>query len=372
MSSAPIYNFNQAVSADAFEVEEFRRRTRLHEKEAAEIEKSVSSIKPSRRIRMKRSGGDDATQQSAGSAEDEGGLEAVGLYASVAQSAERVPFKPVAAGSSPARGLEAVGLYASVAQSAERVPFKPVAAGSSPARGLEAAGLYASVAQSAERVPFKPVAAGSSPARGLEAAGLYASVARSAKGMFLSPWTRPTLLDLKHRHLESIRKDREEMQDQDGGYKRFQMEEYTSEDSHLKSKGKLIQYYCSLCGQMALVTDCPLSELPKRSTDGALALDEKKHFHKKYLALGQRVCLDRANDKIEIQYRYNCKNNRCGIPIAYRTTLEDTGETGASLFTYIIKGSLLKEQSKAARFNSATRSKFLDADGFAATSTEEE
>ncbi|KAF4729455.1 hypothetical protein FOZ62_013749, partial [Perkinsus olseni] len=79
----------------------------------------------------------------------------------------------------------------------------------------------------------------------------------------------PTLLDLKHRHLESIRKDREEMQDQDGGYKRFQMEEYTSEDSHLKSKGKLIQYYCSLCGQMALVTDCPLSELPKRSTDGA-------------------------------------------------------------------------------------------------------
>ncbi|KAF4679117.1 hypothetical protein FOZ63_001971 [Perkinsus olseni] len=72
MSSAPIYNFNQAVSADAFEVEEFRRRTRLHEKEAAEIEKSVSSIKPSRRIRMKRSGGDDATQQSAGSAEDEG------------------------------------------------------------------------------------------------------------------------------------------------------------------------------------------------------------------------------------------------------------------------------------------------------------
>ncbi|KAF4698771.1 hypothetical protein FOZ63_012458 [Perkinsus olseni] len=72
MSSAPIYNFNQAVSADAFEVEEFRRRTRLHEKEAAEIEKSISSIKPSRRIRMKRSGGDDAIQQSAGPAEDEG------------------------------------------------------------------------------------------------------------------------------------------------------------------------------------------------------------------------------------------------------------------------------------------------------------
>ncbi|KAF4655920.1 hypothetical protein FOL46_008068, partial [Perkinsus olseni] len=295
------------------------------------------------------------------------GHEAAGLYASVAQSAERVPFKPVAAGSSPVRGLEAMGLYASVAQSAECVPFKPVAAGSSPARGLEATSLYASVAQSAERVPFKPMAAGLSPARGLEATSLYASVAQSAESA-----PEPTLLDLKHRHLESIRKDREEMQDQDGGYKRFQMEEYTSEDSHLKSKGKLVQYYCSLCGQMALVTDCPLSELPKRSTDGALALDENKHFHKKYLALGQRVCLDRANDKIEIQYRYNCKNNRCGIPIAYRTTLEDTGETGASLFTYIIKGSLLKEQSKAARFNSATRSKFLDADGFAATSTEEE
>ncbi|EER07558.1 conserved hypothetical protein, partial [Perkinsus marinus ATCC 50983] len=102
------------------------------------------------------------------------------------------------------------------------------------------------------------------------------------------------------------------MQDQDGGYKRFQMEEYTSEDSHLKSKGKLYQYYCSLCGQMALVTDCLLDELPRRSTDGALALDENTHFHKKYLTLGERVCLDRGKDKIEIQYRYNCKNNRCG------------------------------------------------------------
>mmetsp|Transcript_4027 Transcript_4027/g.3317 ORF Transcript_4027/g.3317 Transcript_4027/m.3317 type:complete len:128 (-) Transcript_4027:4-387(-) len=127
------------------------------------------------------------------------------------------------------------------------------------------------------------------------------------------------------------------------------MEEYTSEDSHLKSKGKLIQYYCSLCGQMALVADCPLNELPKRSTDSAIALDENKHFHKKYLALGERVCLDRGNNNIEIQYRYNCKNNKCGIPIAYRTTLEDTEESGSAIFTYIIKGSLLKEQSKAAR-----------------------
>ncbi|KAF4713115.1 hypothetical protein FOZ63_022257, partial [Perkinsus olseni] len=77
--------------------------------------------------------------------------------ASVAQSAERVPFKPVAAVGYLPGGLSvhvSSVACASVAQSAERVPFKPVAAGSSPAR-----------AQSAERVPFKPVAAGSSPAQ---------------------------------------------------------------------------------------------------------------------------------------------------------------------------------------------------------------
>lgn len=41
-----------------------------------------------------------------------------------------------------------------------------------------------------------------------------------SRGLFLF---QPTLLDLKHRHLENLRRDRDEMQDQDGGYKRFQV-----------------------------------------------------------------------------------------------------------------------------------------------------
>lgn len=49
-----------------------RRRTRLHEEEAAEVEKSISSIKPSRRIRLKKTGQEKESGQASEAVNDEG------------------------------------------------------------------------------------------------------------------------------------------------------------------------------------------------------------------------------------------------------------------------------------------------------------
>ena len=74
-------------------------------------------------------------------------------------------------------------------------------------------------------------------------------------------------------------------------------------------------YYC-LCGQMALILDCPVDRLPLRPADGARVLDSDKHAHRiKCSDVTETVYLKREGG-VEKQIRSKCLS--CKLPLFYR------------------------------------------------------
>mmetsp|Transcript_10148 Transcript_10148/g.22470 ORF Transcript_10148/g.22470 Transcript_10148/m.22470 type:complete len:195 (+) Transcript_10148:213-797(+) len=147
-----------------------------------------------------------------------------------------------------------------------------------------------------------------------------------------------TLSDLKKRQREELNEQMEESQQ-----KRFKIVNFTSEDSHVVGEKKLFSYYCSICGEHCISSEANCLTLPRRKTDKAAALDEAKHFHKKYANFGEKILLRRKSG-VEKQYRFYCR--QCRQPLGYRSN--PPKET--SKFTYFFDKALVSEQSKAIAF----------------------
>eukprot|EP01068_Selenidium_serpulae_P019029 Selendium_serpulae@DN6503_c0_g1_i8.p1 len=78
------------------------------------------------------------------------------------------------------------------------------------------------------------------------------------------------------RHMEA--EEVEEREIDDDLPKRFKIVNYTSADSHLttedgQAERTLTTYYCSACGTHCLISNVNIAKIPKRQTDGSLALN---------------------------------------------------------------------------------------------------
>ncbi|CAO1420703.1 unnamed protein product [Diamesa hyperborea] len=79
---------------------------------------------------------------------------------------------------------------------------------------------------------------------------------------------------------------------------------------------KLNTYYC-LCGQLSLISNTVLEQMPLRKTDGSRVLDPAKHAHKVTCNQNyQKIYIRREQNQIEKQLRFNCK--KCNLPLFYR------------------------------------------------------
>jgi hypothetical protein len=75
----------------------------------------------------------------------------------------------------------------------------------------------------------------------------------------------------------------------------------------------LNNYYCSLCGRVALITNVLKESLPRRKTDGAIAIDMRSNFIKLNLQRDKIRHILREKG-LETYYRWKCE---CGMPIGY-------------------------------------------------------
>mmetsp|Transcript_122262 Transcript_122262/g.346627 ORF Transcript_122262/g.346627 Transcript_122262/m.346627 type:complete len:206 (+) Transcript_122262:85-702(+) len=147
-----------------------------------------------------------------------------------------------------------------------------------------------------------------------------------------------TLAEIKRRQREELAEQLEE-----GQQKRFKIVNFTSEDSNVIGEKTLFSLYCSICGEHCIASEIDCFQLPRRSTDKAMALEEALHFHKKYANFGERILLRRQNG-VEKQYRFYCR--QCRQPLGYRPS----PPTETSRFTYFYDNALVSEQSAAVAF----------------------
>ncbi len=70
-----------------------------------------------------------------------------------------------------------------------------------------------------------------------------------------------------------------------------------SEASSADAAGGLQVYYCAFCGAFALIIDTVLENLPRRSTDRSLVLEERKYAIKKSLLAGPVLLVKRYDSE---------------------------------------------------------------------------
>eukprot|EP00455_Lapot_gusevi_P021145 TRINITY_DN2223_c0_g1_i2.p1 TRINITY_DN2223_c0_g1~~TRINITY_DN2223_c0_g1_i2.p1 ORF type:complete len:148 (-),score=33.06 TRINITY_DN2223_c0_g1_i2:22-441(-) len=100
--------------------------------------------------------------------------------------------------------------------------------------------------------------------------------------------------------------------------------------------GGLHVYYCAYCGAFSLIIDVALENLPRRRTDGAYVLEEKKHTYKRLFASGAAK-LVRREQGFEKQYRLICKS--CSLFISYR----NVDLTQEAKYCYFLPNALSKD-----------------------------
>ncbi|RHZ82856.1 hypothetical protein Glove_103g9 [Diversispora epigaea] len=101
-------------------------------------------------------------------------------------------------------------------------------------------------------------------------------------------------------------------------------------------------YYC-LCSEFILVIDARLDKLPRRKTDRAYIISNKKRVYKLNATEAEEpVILGRTNE-YEKQYRLHCP--RCNLFLAY----EFTEKRKSGPYTYILEGSLTENQGVVPR-----------------------
>lgn len=93
-------------------------------------------------------------------------------------------------------------------------------------------------------------------------------------------------------------------------------------------------YYC-LCGQLALILDTTLENLPLRRIDHARVIDSKIHAYKLSCTEGDEVFLRREKG-VERQFRQKCKS--CGLWLFYNHVKKDVK------ITFVVDGALVLQK----------------------------
>mmetsp|Transcript_30229 Transcript_30229/g.58087 ORF Transcript_30229/g.58087 Transcript_30229/m.58087 type:complete len:267 (+) Transcript_30229:383-1183(+) len=89
---------------------------------------------------------------------------------------------------------------------------------------------------------------------------------------------------------------------------------YSSEDAP-DTDARIYVYYCRYSGDHAFITDVDLETLPRRTTDGARVIDTQVHNVKLKVTPGAVKYINRGEDKVEKQFRYNCGE----LPVLYKS-----------------------------------------------------
>jgi len=84
---------------------------------------------------------------------------------------------------------------------------------------------------------------------------------------------------------------------------------------HEYQEEKLKTFYC-VCGQLSLIGNVVLENLPLRRLDGSRVLDPKVNAHKITTAEHPEKIYIKREHGIEAQKRYKCK--KCSLPLFYR------------------------------------------------------
>ncbi|RDD38673.1 UPF0428 protein CXorf56-like protein [Trichoplax sp. H2] len=104
------------------------------------------------------------------------------------------------------------------------------------------------------------------------------------------------------------------------------------QEEYSNKNATLFVYYC-ICGQMALIIDKKLTELPLRKLDHARVVDKKKQECKMFCNDGKVVILKRSDSHGEQQFRKCCI--KCNLDLFYEHTEKD------SPTLFILNGALI-------------------------------